>query len=92
LSVVGELHAEKAFAIGSAAITARATKREFDLSARNFLVFHSLPQTLGLVAPSPIGLWSPEHGAAEDDKRCDHNERDNQNHLRLSLSVYGRSK
>jgi hypothetical protein len=44
-------------------------------------VLHSLAQTLGLVAPSLIGFWSPKYGTQRD-KGCDRNDGDNQSHLR----------
>jgi hypothetical protein len=49
---------------------------------------HSLPQALGLIAPSPIGRWSPKHDA-EEDKRSDRNDGDNQSHLHSPLCTQG---
>jgi hypothetical protein len=51
------------------------------LGARKSLVLQSLPQTLGLVAPGFIVLRSSEQDA-ENDKRCDRDDGDNQSHLR----------
>jgi hypothetical protein len=51
-------------------------------------VLHSFPQTLGLVAPSLIPLWSPEHGA-EDDERGERYEGEKQSHRRSPFCANG---
>jgi hypothetical protein len=68
--------------------TLSSTPYLFTSSGARKSLAHSLPRALGLIAPSPIGLWSPEHDA-EDDKRCDRNDGDNQSHLHSPLCTQG---
>ena len=51
-------------------------------------MLQSLTQTLRLISPGPIGLWSTEHGA-EDDDRGDRGESEKKGHLRSPFCATG---
>jgi hypothetical protein len=51
-------------------------------------MLQSLTQTLCLISPGPIGLWSTEHGT-EDDDRSDRGESEKNGHLRSPFCATG---